>query len=525
MKEHIDNIGKFRVASIYNYRNLTTGLPLIPEFKDPNLSINRISRSNRYLKHQEKRLIEAIKTMNLNKALAIYATLIQRSFSFRIAWLNKVCKGWYWTLSADSVARILDRVHQESRILDGNILYKRTYIPKGDGRLRPLGVPSIESRIINAMWAHFMQKLLGPLLPDNQHGFRKNHSILTAWKDIWKHIGSYKYAYEFDLTAFFNNVSPRYVTQALRAGGFPESLISYISRVNTMFPQMDASKLVEEQEMRKHYEGGKEVWVKSGLPQGLPWSPILSMYALAYAYRNVGGHLVQYADDGVLLTNDMNEVRELQNTEAVKNGIIISSKLKKDGTFSRGFIGNIITFLGHSYNRIEHTIQLANGNWVPLASLSQEQLTKIIGKTYTDNPIKDWHWFVDVTSWMYGSQHTFSLENLNRGVEWIVNWIYTRPKTVERRSAKFFHIMRASTVCSELLLKYEKNRPLVKMRSFDTIYGRTQHRMLFSIQDIFPLDIKYLGTVTPPKEISKSLARRRELLTKMYGKSILRLNS
>jgi hypothetical protein len=74
------------------------------------------------------------------------------------------------------------------------------------------------------------------------------------------------------------------------------------------------------------------------------------MLALSHAFRNVNGKLLMYADDGLLFTNDMNDIRELRNEEANNNGIIIADKLKKDGKPSSGFVMEILNFLGHSFN-------------------------------------------------------------------------------------------------------------------------------------------------------------------------------
>lgn len=129
-----------------------------------------------------------------------------------------------------------------------------------------------------------------------------------------------------------------------------------------MFPLMEVNELIEEAEVQRYYLDGKEVYRKSGLPQGLPWSPTLSIFALAYAFRHINeGQLVMYADDGILFTNDMYDIRKIRTDEAINNGIVIADKLKKDGTPSSGFITDIIHFLGHSYSMKDMKL-LINGS-------------------------------------------------------------------------------------------------------------------------------------------------------------------
>lgn len=59
-----------------------------------------------------------------------------------------------------------------------------------------------------------------------------------------------------------------------------------------------------------------------------------------------------YADDGILLTNNLHDIQELRNEEAINNGIIIADKLKKDGKPSSGVVKDILNLLGHSFNII-----------------------------------------------------------------------------------------------------------------------------------------------------------------------------
>jgi hypothetical protein len=74
------------------------------------------------------------------------------------------------------------------------------------------------------------------------------------------------------------------------------------------------------------------------------------MLALSYAFRNVNGKLLMYADDGLLFTNNLLDTKELRNEEAHNNGIIIADKLKKSGKPSSGLVKGVLEFLGHSFN-------------------------------------------------------------------------------------------------------------------------------------------------------------------------------
>lgn len=516
------NKRNFRVASVENYQNLIVRIPLIPCHSNNSNDLKLIKRANRYLKHQERRLEKAIKNCQLELSLTIYTSLIQRSWAFKVAFIHKVVRGWYWTLSENSLGIILRELDRITRLMDSNVIYKRTYIPKGDGRVRPLGVPSVEHRILNAMWALYLRFIIDPLLPEWQFGFRPKRNIVQVWNIIFREFSAFKFIYEFDLKGFFNNVSPRYITDVLRASAFPESLISYISRINHMFPLMDRDKLEEEIEITKYYNGGQTFYRKSGLPQGLPWSPILCMLALSHAFRNVQGRLLMYADDGILLTNNLHDIQELRNEEAINNGIIIADKLKKDGKPSSGVVKDILNLLGHSFNIITGEFKVGD-SWILWSKLTKEQLSQIIAKNYNMDESNKVKWFVNVESWMYKHHLVFSVPNALNCITLMVNFIFRKPQNIVQRNAKFFCINRESTRSCNFLL--DQIKIILKTRyrthSFRKIYDDVDNRLYFSIQDIYPLDRKYLDKKLFPRVVSTSVKKRIKLLSKVYGSNLV----
>jgi retron-type reverse transcriptase len=75
----------------------------------------------------------------------------------------------------------MTKVESMTSGLDTNPVYKRKYIPKGDGkRFRPLGVPSAPARVVNAMLTEFLTKVVNNSIGEDQYGFMVGRNILQA---------------------------------------------------------------------------------------------------------------------------------------------------------------------------------------------------------------------------------------------------------------------------------------------------------------------------------------------------------
>ena len=84
---------------------------------------------------------------------------------------------------------------------------KRVEIPKPNGGIRLLGIPSVHDRVIQQAITQVLQPLIDPDFSDHSHGFRPLRSAHDAVKSVQKGIkDGYGYAVDIDLSRFFDKV-------------------------------------------------------------------------------------------------------------------------------------------------------------------------------------------------------------------------------------------------------------------------------------------------------------------------------
>ena len=214
---------------------------------------------------------------------------------------------------------------------------RRVEIPKPDGGVRKLGIPTVTDRTIQQAMAQQMIPIFEPLFSDGSFGYRPGRSAKDAILKVKEFAEQgYTHAVSLDLSKYFDTLNHTILVNLLRKEIKDERVI-----------QMVNARYLRSGVM----ENGVVIDTEEGSPQGGNLSPLLANIYLNefdQEYQKRGVPCIRYADDIVLLAKSERAAKRLleTSTKYLEGTLKLKVNQEKSRVVSVFAIRNFTQFLG-----------------------------------------------------------------------------------------------------------------------------------------------------------------------------------